>query len=115
MATRPLVDEAAVAAARAVLAIARKRFPSAQGWLYGSHARGEARKDSDVDLAIVVDTDPQTVQSLGDDLAGDSFDLLLQTGYLVSPFTLTLEQWRTPESLTNPFLIRNMRRDGIAL
>lgn len=52
-------------------------------WLFGSFARGEARADSDVDLAVDIDDDrPVTLFDLGEaasiaeDLLGRQVDLL---------------------------------------
>lgn len=114
MATAAL-DPAALDAARRLVAIARARYPVVEAWLYGSHARGEARADSDVDVAVVVDGTRSEARSAGRDLAGDSFDILRETGHVVSPLTLSAADWNAPQEFTNPFLLRNIRRDGLML
>lgn len=76
--------------------------------LYGSHARGTASEDSDVDVLVVVDDhlDPWKVrQALGDVL----LDIMLETGQLVSVVVVPQGFF---ERYHSPFLI-NVRREGI--
>lgn len=76
--------------------------------LYGSHARGRATKDSDVDVLVLVDEsiDPFEVRESLSDLL---FDMLLEEGELVSVVAI-------PESLfenyNSPFML-NVRKEGI--
>lgn len=109
------LDPQALDAARRLVAIARARYPVVEAWLYGSHARGEARDDSDVDVAIVVEDHMNDVGRARWDLAGDAFDLMLETGRRVSPLPVTMAKWRAPETFSNPFLLHNIRKDGIPL
>ena len=109
------IDQSALDAARRLVAIARARYPVVEAWLYGSHARGEARGDSDVDVAVVVRADAEQTGRARWTLAGEAFDIMLDTGRLVSPFTITDEHWRHPDGFSNPFLVSHIRRDGVAL
>ncbi len=51
--------------------------------LYGSHARGKATEDSDIDVLVVIDDklDPKDVENYLNDLL---FEILLNEGELVS-------------------------------
>ena len=111
----PALDQAALNAAREFAAMARSRYAVAEAWLYGSHARGTAHSESDVDVALVLDGPRDEVREIGNVLAGDAMSILLERGYYVMPFTVPLEAWRVPETFSNPFLIRNIKRDGIRL
>lgn len=115
MAPPVALDPKALDAARRLVAIARARYPVVEAWLYGSHARGEAREDSDVDVAIVVEGARERMWDIISDLAGESFDLLMDTGKVVSPLPLAQRDWTDPEHFSNPFLVRNIRRDGVRL
>jgi uncharacterized protein len=111
----PVLDQAALAAARRLVAIARARYPVVEAWLYGSHARGEARADSDVDVAIVLDDDAGEARRVGRVLAGDAADVLLETGKVINPLAIPLVAWLEPERAMNPTLLRNIRLDGVAM
>lgn len=76
--------------------------------LYGSHVRGEATKDSDIDILVLVDDtlNPFKVRkSLSDFL----FDILLETGELISVIALPEHFFETHNY---PFIL-NMKKDGI--
>lgn len=76
--------------------------------LYGSHARGRATEDSDVDLLVVVDDSlkPDEVRRSLSDLL---LDILLEEGELVSVLVLSESFYR---SYNSPFLL-NVRREGV--
>ena len=76
--------------------------------LYGSHARGEATKDSDIDLLVLIDDtiDPFEVRRSLSDLL---FDILLEKGELVSVVVLPKTFF---ENYNYPFVI-NVRKEGI--
>jgi len=79
-------------------------------YLYGSHARGVATEDSDIDVLVVVHDhlDPPEVRRSLSDLL---LDILLEEGELVSVIVI-------PKSLfdhyNSPFLI-NARREGVVV
>jgi len=76
--------------------------------LYGSHARGEATKDSDIDLLVLIDDsiNPSDVRrSLSDIL----FDILLEKGELISVVVLPKTFFK---NYNYPFVI-NVMKEGI--
>lgn len=115
MTAKLALDPAALDAARRLVEIARSRYPVVEAWLYGSHARGEAREDSDVDVAVVMNASRIEARWAGHELAGDAFDVLMETDAFVSPLGLSLDDWNSPDGFSNPVLLRNIRRDGVAL
>jgi len=78
--------------------------------LYGSHARGEATKNSDVDVLVLVDPslNPSKVrESIGDLL----FDIVLEEGEVISVIVIPEDFFETHNF---PFML-NVRREGTAV
>jgi len=76
--------------------------------LYGSHARGEATKDSDVDVLVLVDqsVNPREVE---DSLSDLLYDIILDEGELISVIAVSEERFKNYNS---PFML-NVRKEGI--
>jgi predicted nucleotidyltransferase len=75
--------------------------------LYGSRARGDARPDSDCDVAVFLDGIP--TEGDRDILADIGFDLMLEHGVHVQ--TVAIDAARTPEHSS---FLRNVYEDGLA-
>ena len=97
------------------LAGVRTRYPVVEAWLYGSRARGDAREDSDVDLALVIEGEIERTSNVAGDMATETIEVLDATGLYVSPLPIRLAHWRDPSLHSNPFLLANIKREGIAL
>jgi predicted nucleotidyltransferase len=78
--------------------------------LYGSHARGEATKDSDVDVLVLVDqsVNPREVD---DSLSDLLYDMLLDEGELVSVIVIPEDHF---ENHNLPFML-NVRKEGVTI
>lgn len=44
-----------------------------------------------------------------------AYDVLLETGINISPLPIWLDEWEHPENYSNPELLANIAREGIAL
>ncbi|MEN6425807.1 MAG: nucleotidyltransferase domain-containing protein [Phycisphaerales bacterium] len=78
--------------------------------LFGSHARGEATENSDVDVLVLVDRslNPRDVDnSLGDML----YDMLMDEGELVSVIVIPEDFFK---SHNLPFML-NVRKEGVTV
>jgi predicted nucleotidyltransferase len=76
--------------------------------LYGSHARSEPAKDSDIDILVLIDNsiDPFEVRRSLSDLL---FDILLKEGELISVVVLHLDFF---ENYNYPFML-NVKKEGV--
>ena len=107
------LPQALEAFTRAVAKHEGTRFRSAI--LFGSHARGDAHVDSDVDVAVVLDSRPGEALDAVLDLSAVAYDVLLDTGVLIQPVPVRSDEWEHPERHSNPRLLANIRREGRVL
>jgi len=76
--------------------------------LYGSYVRGEATKDSDIDVLVLIDQSLNPFQ-VRDSLSDLLFDILLEQGELISVIAVP-EQFF--ENYNSPFML-NVRKEGL--
>ncbi|OHB67677.1 MAG: hypothetical protein A2Y76_12975 [Planctomycetes bacterium RBG_13_60_9] len=78
--------------------------------VYGSHARGEATENSDVDVLVLVDQslNPREVD---DSLSNLLYDMLLDEGELVSVIVIPEDFF---ENHSLPFML-NVRKEGVTI
>lgn len=81
--------------------------------LYGSYARGEATKSSDIDIMILVDLNDLLIKEYADRLSDITFDMNLNYDILIMPIVKNrthFEEWIG----AYPFY-RNIDTEGVAL
>jgi uncharacterized protein len=80
--------------------------------MFGSRARGQASRESDIDIAVVLDNiDDPTAERIR--LSDISYDVLIETGEEVQAWPVPARTWDNPGLARNPVLVRAMKRDGI--
>ena len=86
--------------------------PTATVILYGSHARGQNKNDSDIDVLILLDND---IITYSDEkrIKYPLYDLEFETGKIISPLIFSRNVWETKHSIT-PFY-HQVKKDGIQL
>ena len=78
--------------------------------LYGSHARGEATEDSDVDVLVLVDPS-LNYREVDESLSVLLYDIILEEHELVSVIVLPEDHF---ENRNLPFML-NVRKEGVTM
>ncbi|RQR72678.1 MULTISPECIES: nucleotidyltransferase family protein [unclassified Burkholderia] len=109
------VDPETAHAADVFLKRIAQRYPVRRAILFGSRARHEHTDESDADIAVILSGGHGERTDIVLDMAGTSFDVLLETGVLVGALPIWEDELEHPERFSNPVLIENIRREGIPL
>lgn len=78
-----------------------------RAYLYGSHARGDAREDSDIDVAVVLEG-PVKAREEGKRTIGLVSDLSLRENCLLMPLFISEDDYRTRSEAIH----RSIAREG---
>ena len=109
------IDPETEHAVREFLARISSHYDVVGAILYGSRARGDHDRDSDADVAVLLKGARGERSKAVIDMAGHAFDVMLDTNILVSAMPLWEDEWTKPEAWSNPRLLENIAREGIAL
>lgn len=109
------IDQDTTESVRRFIDLISPRYAVAGAIIFGSRARGTHRPDSDADLAVLLRGERERFLTVKLDMADTAFDVLLETGILISPLPIWLDEWEHPENYSNPVLLHNINRDGIRL
>jgi predicted nucleotidyltransferase len=85
--------------------------PKAKVVLFGSRARGDAKKDSDWDLLILIDS--LNIRELEDLFRDKIYDLELETGEIISMFVYNNKDWTSRHKITP--LYKSIEKEGVEL
>lgn len=85
--------------------------PKAKVVLFGSRARGDAKKDSDWDLLILIDS--QNIREKEDLFRDKIYDLELETGEIISMFVYNNKDWTSRHKITP--LYKSIKKEGVVL
>lgn len=93
----------------AIKKLVEEKDSSAKIYLYGSRARGNAKKDSDWDLLILLNREKIT-SDIEKEITYPLYDLEFETGEIISPMVYTQHEWDTKYNIT-PFY-KNVMKEG---
>ena len=86
--------------------------PSATVIIFGSHARGQNNKYSDIDVLILVDNDKITYSD-EQRIKYPLYDLEFETGKVISPLVYSRTDWETKHSITPLYHI--IKKEGVLI
>lgn len=90
----------------------RKKDPSAEVILFGSHARGQANKNSDWDILILLNI-PEVNRKLEREYRDVLFDIELEIEQPISTFVFSKTRWESLHVVSPLYL--NIKREGVYL
>lgn len=90
----------------------RKAVSDATVVLFGSRSRGEGGKNSDFDLLVLVDGEPDL--ALEDEIRKALFPIELETGAVLTLLVYSREDWESSLYQAMP-LVQNIEREGVIL
>ena len=97
---------------RKIIGVVNKNDPDSEIYLYGSRARGDAKKQSDWDLLILLNK-----KSISFDLEtrfmDEFYEIELETGEIFSPLIYSKKEWIENHSITP--LFENIKKEGIRI
>jgi len=85
--------------------------PKAQVIIFGSRARGDAKRGSDWDILILTDYPVST--EIERSFRNNLFDIEIETGEVFSTFVYQKQIWNTKHKVTP--LYRNIKREGVRI
>ena len=90
-------------------------WPLRSALLFGSQARGSAHIGSDTDVAVLLEGTPGDFIATKLALDDVAYDVLLDSGVRIQPLPIWEGEWAHPERYSNPRLLENIAREGLAL
>ncbi len=110
-----VVDQDVLNAVRQFTMKLSTRYDIARLVLFGSRARGDHHTESDVDLAIFLNTEISDFVSVKLDMVDDAYDIFLETNHYIQPLPIGNEADKAIRQYLNPALLNNIRIEGIEI
>ena len=81
--------------------------------LYGSYARGDYNKSSDVDIMILTDLDDEEIEEYRDKISDVAFNIELEKEISISPIVKNIDKYNARVNVI-PFYM-NIQKEGVEL
>jgi len=95
-----------------IINVANNAAPDSEVYLYGSRARGSARKLSDWDLLILLNSSNISFD-FETKFMDEFYEIELETGAIISPLIYSKKQWME-DYISTPFY-KNIKKEGIRI
>ena len=97
---------------RKIKDLANAKYPDSEIYLYGSQARGDAKKLSDWDLLILLNSKEISFDT-ETKIMDEFYELELETGEIISALIYSKSEWNKTHSFTP--LFENIQKEGIKI
>ncbi len=81
--------------------------------LYGSYARGDFRKNSDIDIMLLTDLDDKEIEEYRDKVSEIAFNIELEKEIYISPIIKNIDKYNARINVV-PFYM-NVHKEGVEL
>ncbi len=81
--------------------------------LYGSYARGDYNKNSDIDIMILIDLKDEKIAEIEERLVDIAFEIELKTKVMISPIVRNINTYQRRTTF-HPFYI-NVEKEGVEI
>ena len=95
-----------------IIGIANRNAPDSEIYLYGSRARGDAKKFSDWDLLILLYSKKISFE-FETKFMDEFYEIELETGEIISPLIYSKTDWIENHSITP--LFENIQKEGVRI
>jgi uncharacterized protein len=89
----------------------RLRFPDAHVWAFGSRARGDAARESDLDVCVVVD---RLDEERDRELSGIAWEVGFAHDVILSTVTFSRQEFTAGPLAVSP-IVNSILHDGVAV
>jgi len=97
------------------ITVVKRQFSIQRVLMFGSRARGDEHDESDIDLAVLMEEASGDFFKLKLKMDDIAYDILLETGMRIQALPIWQNEWQHPERYSNPYLIKNIQREGVTL
>ena len=109
------VNANTLTATRAFAERVAQAYPTQKAILFGSRARGTEHDESDADVTIILKGAVGPLIKTNMEMNDIAYDILLDTGIRIQPLPIWEAEWAHPENYSNPYLLKNIARNGVTL
>jgi len=95
-----------------IIGVINKNAPDSEIYLYGSRARGDAKRLSDWDLLILLNRKNITFD-FETQFMDEFYEIELETGQIISPLIYSKSDWYENHSITP--LFENIQKEGVRI
>jgi predicted nucleotidyltransferase len=95
-----------------IIKVVNKTAPDSEVYLYGSRAKGNAKKLSDWDLLILLNNSNISFD-YETKFMDEFYEIELETGEIISPLIYSKKDWNSNYSITP--LYENIKKEGVRL